>query len=66
MKQATTIIDAALFAADAVGDLIARLGLPHHLGDFGIAEGNLHDIALAAVGEDAQAGEVEELLRKML
>jgi alcohol dehydrogenase class IV len=59
-------LDAALFAADAAADLIARLGLPHRLSDVGIAEGDLRDIALAAVGDSAQVREVEELLRKML
>ncbi|MFL5805635.1 MAG: iron-containing alcohol dehydrogenase [Roseiflexaceae bacterium] len=59
-------LDAALFAADAVADLIARLGLPRHLSEVGVAEGNLRDIALATVGDGPQALEVEDLLRKML
>jgi maleylacetate reductase len=59
-------IDAALFAADAVADLIARLGLPHHLSEVGIVEGNLHDIAHAVIGDGPQSLEVEELLQKML
>jgi alcohol dehydrogenase len=59
-------LDAALFAADAVGDLIGRLGLPRRLSEVGIAASNLQDIAVATVGEGPQTAEVEELLRKML
>jgi maleylacetate reductase len=62
----TDDLDAALFAADAVADLIARLGMPHHLGEFGITEANLRDIALATVGDNEQVNEIEDLLRKML
>jgi maleylacetate reductase len=65
-EAGTDNLDAALFAADAVADLIARLGLPHHLSEVGIAESNLRDIARAATGEGSQAIEVEELLGKML
>ncbi len=59
-------LDAALFAADAVGDLIGRLGLPRRLSEVGIAASNLEDIAVATVGEGPQTPEVEELLKKML
>jgi alcohol dehydrogenase class IV len=59
-------LDAALFAADAVGDLIGRLGLPRRLSEVGIAASNLRDIAVATVGEGPQTQEVEELLKKML
>jgi alcohol dehydrogenase class IV len=59
-------LDAALFAADAVGDLIGRLSLPRRLGEYGITEANLHDIAVATVGESPQTAEVEELLKKTL
>jgi alcohol dehydrogenase class IV len=65
-EAGTDDLDAALFAADAVADLIGRLGLPRRLGEVGIAEGNLRDIARVAVGEGSQALEVEELLGKML
>jgi len=59
-------LDAALFAADAVSDLIGRLGLPRRLSEVGIGAANLHDIAVATVGEGDQTAEVEELLKKML
>jgi alcohol dehydrogenase class IV len=59
-------LDAALFAADAVSDLVGRLGLPRRLSAVGVAESNLHEIAAATVGAGPQAAEVEELLRKML
>jgi maleylacetate reductase len=58
-------LDAALFAADAVSDLIGRLGLPRRLSEVGVAEAHLHDIAIATVGDGPQTAEVEELLRKM-
>lgn len=59
-------IDAALIAADAVSDLIGRLGLPRHLSEVGIGEGDLHDIAVATVGDSPQLAEVEQLLARML
>lgn len=58
-------LDAALFAADAVGDLIRRLELPHRLSAFDITENDLPAIANAAAGHHNQ-DEVMELLRKML
>jgi alcohol dehydrogenase class IV len=59
-------LDAALLVPDAVSDLVARLGLPRRLGEVGIGASDLHDIAVATVGEGEQTAEVEELLRKML
>jgi alcohol dehydrogenase class IV len=59
-------LDAALLAADTVSDLIGRLGLPRRLSEVGIGAGNLHDIAVATVGEGEQTAEVEDLLKKML
>jgi alcohol dehydrogenase class IV len=59
-------IDAALIAADAVSDLIGRLGLPRRLSDVGIGEDDLHDIAVATVGDSPQLAEVEQLLTRML
>jgi alcohol dehydrogenase len=59
-------LDAALLAADAVSDLITRLGLPRHLSEVGIGVHNLRDIAVATVGEGEQTAEVADLLRKML
>lgn len=59
-------LETALLAADAVSDLIGRLELPRHLRDVGIAEGDLHDIAVAAVGDGPQLAEVEQLLARML
>jgi alcohol dehydrogenase class IV len=59
-------LETALLAADAVSDLIGRLGLPRRLQEVGIAESDLHDIAVATVGDEPQLAEVEELLARML
>jgi alcohol dehydrogenase class IV len=58
--------DAALLVPDAVSDLIGRLGLPRRLSQVGVGADDLHNIAVATVGENEQTAEVEELLRKML
>jgi alcohol dehydrogenase class IV len=58
--------EAALKAADAVSDLIERLGLPRRLSEVGIGAGDLHAIAVATVGEGPQTTEVQELLARML
>ncbi len=55
-----------LAAADAVADLIARLGLPHHLQEVGIGEEQIPAIASRVAGDSAQQAQVEELLRSML
>jgi len=59
-------MDTALLAADAVSDLVGRLELPRHLSEVGITQDNLHDIAVATVGDGPETIEVEDLLRKML
>lgn len=59
-------IDAALISADAVSDLIGRLGLPRRLSEVGIGEGDLRSIAVATVGDGPQTDEVEHLLARML
>jgi len=59
-------MESALLAADAVSDLIGRLELPRHLREVGIDEGDLHNIAVATVGEGPQLAEIEQLLARML
>ncbi len=56
----------ALAAADAVADLIARLGLPHHLTEVGIGEEQIPAIAGRVAGDPTQQVQIEALLRAML
>jgi maleylacetate reductase len=59
-------VQAAHAAADAVFNLIHGLGLPQHLREVGIGEGDIRHIAVSTVGEGAQLPLVENLLRQML
>lgn len=59
-------VQAAHAAADAVFNLIQSLGLPQHLREVGIDEGDIHSIAVNTVGEGALLATVENLLRQML
>jgi len=56
----------ALAAADAVADLIARLGLPHRLTEVGIGEEQIPAIAGRVAGDPTRQAQVEGLLRSML
>jgi alcohol dehydrogenase class IV len=65
-NDATTATQ-AVTAATAVRDLIAHLGLPQHLQEVGIGSGDLHTIAVNAVGgEGEKAVFAEQLLQQML
>lgn len=59
-------IGAALRAADAVRDLVKRLGLPQHLRDVGIEASELHKIAKTTPSRELGSEDVEDLLKKML
>jgi len=56
----------ALAAADAVANLIARLGLPHHLTEVGIDEDQIPAMAARVAGDPTRQAQVEDLLRSML
>jgi maleylacetate reductase len=62
----TDDLKAALAAADAVSDLISRLGLPQHLREVGINEDALPAIARDIAGQGLEITEAEELLQRML
>ncbi len=62
----TDELEAAYRAADAVSDLIRRLGLPQWLRDVGVNESELHAIATTTPSRVLNAVEVEALLRGML
>ncbi len=57
----------ALAAADAVSNLVARLGLPQHLSEVGVTETDIPKIArMAAAAEGAEIEQAEALLKQML
>lgn len=58
--------DAALKAADAVSNLVKRLGLPQHLRDVGVNESELHAIASTTPSSELRVEEIEEVLKKAL
>ena len=62
----TDPVQAAHAAADAVFNLIDRLGLPHYLHDVGIDESEIHSIAVNTVGEGPQLAQAEAVLRSVL
>ena len=53
-------------AVDAVGDLVARLGLPAHLREVGVEAGATPAIAAGVAGTGAERARIEELLHTML
>jgi len=57
---------AAQTAVDAVGDLVARLGLPTRLREVGIGADAIPLIAAGATGDGPERARVEELLHEML
>ncbi|GAC1360330.1 MAG: iron-containing alcohol dehydrogenase [Ktedonobacteraceae bacterium] len=59
-------LQAAHAAADAVFDLVDRLGLPHYLHDVGIDKSEIHNIALNTVGEGPRLAQAEAILRAVL
>lgn len=58
--------EAATKAADAVSNLVKRLGLPQRLHDVGVTEADLHTIAATTPSRDLRTEEVEEVLHKAL
>jgi alcohol dehydrogenase class IV len=65
--QGKSDYEAALAAANAVSELVARLGLPQRLSEVGISKAEIPKIAGAAgVAEGAAVSQAEKLLKRML
>lgn len=56
--------EAALKSADAVSNLVKRLGLPQHLRDVGMHESELSTIAATTPSRELRVEEIEEILQK--
>ena len=62
----TDAVQAAHAAADAVFNLIDRLGLPHYLHDVGVDASEIHSIAVHTVGDGPQLALAESVLRSVV